>query len=202
MDERRTLTIPNVMSLVRLLCAPLFLWRYFGPDDRTAALTLLAFLGATDWVDGWIARRFDQGSELGKVLDPVADRALLLAAAVALTIDGVVPMWVGIAVLAREAIISVATLALAAAGAARIDVQFAGKTGTFAVMFALPGFLIVDLLDPGTTRDVVEGLTWFATAVGLTFGYYATAMYVPLARKALRAGREQAAAPSTSGVAA
>jgi cardiolipin synthase (CMP-forming) len=202
MDDQRVLTIPNVMSVVRLLCAPLFLWLYFGPDDRTAALVLLAVLGATDWVDGWIARRFDQGSPLGKVLDPVADRALLLAGAIALTVDGVVPMWVGIAVLAREALISIATLALAVAGAARIDVQFVGKTAAFAVMCALPGFLIVDLLDPGTTRDVVEGCTWFATAVGLVCGYYSAAKYVPLARGALRAGRAEAPAPSTSGVAA
>ena len=78
--------------------------------SAAAAFGLLAVLGATDWVDGWIARRFDQGSELGKVLDPIADRILLLTAAVALTVDGVVPTWVGVVVLVREAVVSVATL--------------------------------------------------------------------------------------------
>ena len=84
-----------------------------------AAAVLLGVLGATDWVDGWIARRFDQGSELGKVLDPTADRILLVAAGVGLLIDGAVPLWVGIVVLAREALVSVAVLLLAAAGARR-----------------------------------------------------------------------------------
>lgn len=192
------LTIPNAISVIRLLCAPVFLWLLFGAGERTAAFVLLAVLGATDWVDGWIARRFDQGSALGKVLDPVADRILLLTAAVALTIDGVVPTWVGVLVLVREAIVSAGTLALAAAGAARIDVQWTGKAATFALMFALPGFLLVDVLDPGTGRDVAEVLTWVATAGGLVLGYLAAARYVPIARDALRAGRHGRAA-GTSG---
>jgi cardiolipin synthase (CMP-forming) len=189
MDDRRVLTIPNVISIVRILCVPLFLWLYFGSEDRWAAFALLGGLGATDWVDGWIARQFDQGTLVGKVLDPVADRILLLVAAIALTADGVVPLWVGVLALVREGAVSVATLALAAAGAARIDVQWVGKAGTFALMFALPGFLLVDVLDPGSLRDAMEGLTWFATAVGLVLGYYALATYIPIARDALRAGR-------------
>src|SRR5476649_1091502 len=127
----RVLTIPNLISAARLLCVPVFLWMLWEAHPaRRGAAVLLAVLGATDWVDGWIARRFDQGSELGKILDPVADRVLLLTAVVALMIDGVVPAWVGAAVLLREAVVSVSTLALAAAGAARIDVAWLGKAGT------------------------------------------------------------------------
>lgn len=200
MTERRVLTIPNAISVIRLLCAPLFLWLLFDADERAAAFGLLAVLGVTDWVDGWIARRFDQGSVVGKVLDPVADRVLLLTAAVALTVDGAVPTWVGVTVLVREAIVSAATLALAAAGAARIDVQWAGKAGTFALMFALPGFLLIDVLDPGTGRDVAEVATWISTAGGLILGYFAATQYVPIARDALRAGR--GARAGTSGAAA
>jgi len=186
--DRGLLTVPNLISIIRLLCIPLFCWLLFD-GSRYAAFVLLAVLGATDWVDGWIARRFDQTTEIGKVLDPTADRLLLLVAAIALIVDGAVPAVVGIAVLAREAIVGCATLALAVAGAARIDVQWVGKAGTFALMFALPGFLWVDVLDPGTARDVIEGLTWFATAGGLLLSYYAAARYVPLAREALRTGR-------------
>lgn len=189
MADRRVLTVPNAISVIRLLCAPLFVWLLFGSEDRVAAFALLGVLGATDWVDGWIARQFHQGSALGKVLDPVADRVLLLTAAVALTADGVVPAWVGVVVLVREAVVSAATLALAAAGAARIDVQWAGKAGTFALMFALPGFLLVDVLAPGTVHDVCEVLTWVATIGGLALGYLAAARYVPIAREALRSGR-------------
>ena len=86
----RIVTVPNVISLARLACAPVFVW-LLADDDLLAAAVLLAVLGATDWVDGWIARHFDQGSELGKVLDPVADRILLLVAAVALIVQGSVP---------------------------------------------------------------------------------------------------------------
>jgi cardiolipin synthase (CMP-forming) len=186
---RRVLTVPNVLSIVRLLCAPLFVWLLFGAEERTAALVLLAVLGATDWVDGWIARRYDQGSDLGKVLDPTADRILLLTAVLALTIDGAVPTWFGVAVLAREAVISIATLALAIAGARRIDVQWAGKAGTFALMFAFPGFLWVSNLGPGTQRDVLEVLTWIVAIGGLVLSYYAAITYVPSARRALREGR-------------
>lgn len=195
------LTVPNAISIGRLLCAPLFLWLLFVAEERTAAFVLLAVLGATDWVDGWLARQLHQVSDLGKVLDPVADRILLLTAAIALTVDGVVPVWVGVVVLVREAIVSAATLALALAGAARIDVQWTGKAGTFALMFALPGFLLVDVLDPGTGRDLAEIATWIATAGGLILGYIATAKYIPVARDALRAGR-RARAAGTSGVAA
>jgi cardiolipin synthase len=187
--ERRVLTVPNAITVIRLLCAPLFLWLLFGAEERTASFVLLAVLGATDWVDGWVARRFDQGSVLGKILDPVADRILLLTATVALIIDGAVPTWVGVLVLAREAIVSAATLGLAAAGATRIDVQWTGKAGTFATMFALPGFLLIDVLDPGVGRDIAEVLTWMFTVGGLVLGYIAAARYVPIARDALRTGR-------------
>jgi cardiolipin synthase (CMP-forming) len=188
MTDQGVLTVPNAISVVRLLCAPVFCWLLFD-DERVAAFVLLAVLGGTDWVDGWIARRFDQGSEVGKVLDPVADRLLLLTAVIALMIDGAVPLAVGIAVLVREAVVSAASLVLAAAGAARIDVQWVGKAGTFALMFALPGFLLVDLIEPGATHDVFSVLTWMVTAGGLLLSYYAAARYVPLARAALRDGR-------------
>src|SRR5438477_5442509 len=140
----RVLTIPNLISLARLLCVPVFLWMLWEPHPaRRGAAILLAVLGATDWVDGYIARHFDQGSELGKILDPTADRVLLVAAAAALLREDLgtaitVMMWV---VLVRELLIAVATVALGAAGARRIDVVWAGKAGTLALMFALPMFL-------------------------------------------------------------
>jgi cardiolipin synthase len=184
----RVLTLPNVISVGRLACVPLFLWLLLAQDDRVAAALLLGALGATDWVDGWIARHFDQGSELGKVLDPTADRILLVFAGLALLVDGSLPLWVGIVVLAREAVVSVAVLALAAAGARRIDVQWAGKAGTLALMFALPGFLLADTLSGGV-RTLVLGATWIFTIGGLALSYYALVTYIPLARAALREGR-------------
>jgi cardiolipin synthase len=184
--DGRTFTIPNVISVLRLLCIPLFLWLLV--DDRgIEAAALLAVLGATDWVDGWIARRFDQGSDLGKVLDPVADRVLLITAGVALVVQGSVPLVVGILVLARELLVSLAVLGLAAAGARRIDVQWSGKAGTLAMMFSFPLFLWADSITTG--HDVVLAAAWGFALIGLVLGYYAALLYIPLARAALRDGR-------------
>ncbi len=192
----RIVTLPNLISLIRLACAPVFVW-LLADDELLAAAALLAVLGATDWVDGWIARRFDQGSELGKVLDPVADRILLLVAAVALMIQGSVPLVFGVLVLLREAAISVAVLALAAAGARRIDVQWVGKAGTLALMFAFPLYLWADAIS-GTASDVVLAAAWFMAVCGLVLSYYAALTYVPLARAALREGRSTHTAGSVS----
>ena len=183
-------TLPNAITVVRLLCVPLFVWLLV--DDRgLEAAALLAVLGITDWVDGWIARRFDQGSNLGKVIDPIADRVLLIVAGVALVVQGSVPLVVGILVLVRELVVSLATLALAAAGARRIDVQWAGKAGTLSIMVSFPLFLWADSITSG--HDVVLACAWFFAVVGLAFGYYSAARDLPLARDALADGRSDRA---------
>jgi cardiolipin synthase len=188
--QARVMTIPNLISLVRLLCVPLFVWLLFGAERRVAAIVLLAVLGATDWVDGWIARHFHQGSDIGKVLDPTADRVMLFTAVVALMVDGSVPAWVGVLVLARELFVSVAVVALAVAGARRIDVLWAGKAGTLALMVGLPFFLGADTAASGSVAHALFLVAaWVFTAAGLALGYYALFTYIPQARAALREGR-------------
>lgn len=183
----RVLTLPNVLSVARLACIPVFLWLYIGAGEPIAAAVLLAVLGATDWVDGWIARRYDQGSELGKVLDPLADRILLLAAVVALLVEGDVPVWFGTLVLLREAAVSAAVVVLAAAGARRVDVQWSGKAGTLCLMFAFPAFVLTERWDVATA---LTGLAaWCFAVAGLVLSYWAAFQYVPLARRALAEGR-------------
>jgi cardiolipin synthase len=191
----RVWTVPNLISIVRLACAPLFLWLLFGADEFWAATILLGVLGASDWVDGWIARRYHQGSELGKVLDPTADRVLLLTAAVALIVDDRIPQWYGIVMLAREAVIAVLTLALAAAGARRIDVLWAGKAGTFCTMFSFPAFLAASITH-GAVHDLMWLIAWMFAVPGLVLSYYAAIRYVPEARRALREGRAHEEVPN------
>ena len=193
--DQRVVTVPNLISVVRLLCAPVFVW-LLADDQGIAAALVLGALGASDWVDGWIARHFDQGSNLGKVLDPVADRVLLLVAAVALLVDGSVPIIVGLLVLFREALVSIAVLVLAMAGARRIDVQWAGKAGTLSVMFTFPLFLWADNIDTG--HGVVLAAAWFFAVVGLVLGYYALITYLPMARAALREGRAHSGTPESA----
>jgi len=188
--DRGLWTVPNLISVLRLAGIPVFLWLLLAEDRPVAAGIVFAVLGATDWVDGYIARHFDQGSEIGKILDPVSDRVMLIAGALGLVISGDVPLWVGILVLFREAALSIVTLVLAAAGARRIDVQWVGKAGTLALMFAFPLFVVVHELDPAGLRDVIEVITWLFTIGGLILSYYAAARYIPMARDALRDGRE------------
>lgn len=192
--DRGVWTVPNLISVLRLAGVPVFLWLLLGEDRPVAAGILFAVLGATDWVDGYIARHFDQGSVIGKILDPVSDRVMLIAGALGLIISGDVPLWVGALVLFREAALSVVTLILAAAGARRIDVQWVGKAGTLALMFGLPLFVLVAALDPSGLRDVIEVITWLFTIGGLVLSYYAAALYIPMARAAVREGRAARAA--------
>ena len=183
----RVLTVPNAITLVRLACIPLFLWLLFGTSRQTDAAVLLAVLGATDWVDGFVARRYGQVSTVGKVLDPVADRVLVVTAVIAIMVYGAVPVWFGAATLAREVVVSAAVLLLASLGAARIDVLWVGKAGTFALMFAYPAFLLGD----GTAgwQDPIRIIAWVTGLIGLTLAWIAAASYVPVARRALLDGR-------------
>ena len=159
----------------------------FGAHRQTAAAVLLGGLGATDWVDGVVARRYHQVSNLGKVLDPVADRVLVVTAVVAIVVHGAVPVWFAAATLAREVVVSGAVLLLASLGARRIDVLWVGKAGTFALMFSYPAFL----LSYGTAdwQDPIRVVAWVTGGIGLTLAWIAAASYVPVARRALVEGR-------------
>jgi cardiolipin synthase len=183
----RIFTAPNVITMVRLVCIPLFLWLLFGLHKQTLAAVLLMVLGTSDFVDGYVARRFHQVSTLGKVLDPLADRLLVGTTVIAVMIHGAVPLWFGVATLAREVLVSVMVLVLASLGAARIDVLWVGKAGTFGLLCAYPLFLLSD--GTATWQHWVRIAAWIFGAVGLTLAWVAAASYVAPARKAFRDGR-------------
>jgi cardiolipin synthase len=189
----RVLTVPNVITAARLAAVPVFLWLLFGVQDRVVAAALLAVLGATDWVDGWLARRLGQVSTVGKVLDPVADRVLLGVGVAAIMVTGSVPLWLGAAVLAREALVSAAVLALAALGAARIDVVWVGKAGTFGLMVAFPLFLVAGPSASLSNPALVAA--WVCAVPALVLSWYAAGAYIPLARGALARGRPGRSSP-------
>jgi cardiolipin synthase len=173
---------------VRLAALPLFVYLLFGRDDRGAAAYVLGGIGATDWLDGYLARRLDQVSTVGKVLDPTADRVVFFVGVIALLIDGSVPSGFAAATLVREGLIALAALGLAAAGARRIDVTFVGKCATFGLLAAYPLFLAgaSDLFFHRSAR----ALAWLIGLPGLVLSYYAAAAYVPLARTALERRRK------------
>jgi cardiolipin synthase len=186
----RVLTVPNVLSAGRLGLLGVFVWVLFDEHQRVVAFLLLALAGITDFVDGWVARRFHQVSTLGKVLDPTADRVVVATAAISTAVYGAVPGWLAGAVLGREFLISAAVLALAAAGAGRIDVLWLGKAGTFGLMGCFPLFLLSD--GAGTFAQALRYVTWVLLVPALALSLAATLAYVPAARRALAERRSRA----------
>jgi cardiolipin synthase len=198
-EDRGILTVPNLITALRLACLPVFVWLVFGDHAQTTAAIVLAVLGATDWVDGFVARRFHQVSVVGKVLDPTADRLLVGTAVIVIIVHGAVPVWFGVLTLSREVLVGGMVLILAALGASRIDVLWVGKAGTFGLMFAYPAFLLGH--GSASWQAGVRDCAWIAGGVGLTLAWIAAAAYVKPARAALRAGRiGRTAAPTGSGV--
>ena len=184
----RILTVPNLVTTARLACVPLFVWLLFGAHRQTAAAVLLGVLGATDWVDGFAARRWHQVSTLGKVLDPVADRVLVLTGVFSVIVVGAVPVWFGVATVVREVVVSGAVLLLAALGSERIDVLWVGKAGTFGLMFAYPTFLLAH--GTASWQHPFEVVAWVCAVPGLVLAWMAAAAYVPRSRQALARGRD------------
>src|SRR5262245_7493773 len=148
--DDRLLTLPNVITLSRLLILPFWVPLVASEDHPAWAALILAVMGATDFVDGQVARRTGQVSELGKILDPAADRIVLIIAVlpIGLTPDAV-PAWIAIPVLIREPLMFVAVLVLGLLGARRIDVTWYGKAGTFALMCCFPWLLYGTSSQPG-----------------------------------------------------
>jgi cardiolipin synthase len=180
----RILTVPNVITLIRLGLLPVFLWLLFVQENRAAAAGLLAVLGATDFLDGYIARHFHQVSELGKILDPVADRLLFFVAVGGILIDGSVPTWFAVAVLVREVLVAGGTLVLAAMGVRRIDVTWFGKAYTLLLMIAFPLFLASE--STVSWHEAAGTVAMLVGIPGLVLSWYSAALYLPLARRALR----------------
>jgi cardiolipin synthase len=187
-DLDRIVTIPNVITLVRLLCLPVFWWLLFSQHNRFGAGVLLAVLGATDWVDGYVARHFNQVSNLGKILDPTADRLLFFVGIVGIIIDGAAPLWVCVVVLGREVTVAAITVVITAMGVKPVDVTWFGKAGTFALMFAFPLFL--GGASDSTAAPIFDAFAWMFVVPGIVLSYYAAARYVPLWRANLRERNE------------
>jgi cardiolipin synthase len=185
----RVWTLPNVISFTRIALLGVFCWLLFGPGERVAATLVLMFVGVTDFLDGYLARRFHQVSTLGKVLDPVADRVVLLTSVLAIEIYGAIPAWLAGVVLGREVLVSAAVLALAAKGARRIDVLWVGKAGTFGLLCCLPLFLLGD--ERATWARALTDVTWVALVPALILSFVAAAAYVPHARRALSERRSR-----------
>lgn len=154
-------TIPNLLSFARLAATPVLGWLILG--ERTAlAAALFGLMGFSDYLDGYIARRTNTVTDLGTTLDPVSDRVLAMTAIVTMMIAGFLPLWLGIPVLLRDAVLSVVFLALARRGFGKPKVRRVGKSATFALFFAMPALLIgPPLRGLGLVLFAVGGVLYF-----------------------------------------
>jgi len=178
-------TIPNALSLARVLLIPAFVWLIVDRDTTFAGLVLFVVVISTDWVDGYVARRTGQVSELGKVLDPTADRLAMAAGLIALAVRGAFPLWAALLILVRDGLVLLAGLVLLLTRRVRIDVRFIGKLATFGLMTAI--VLIAWGALGYAFASSALALGWIAYVVAIVEYYVATVLYAGDLRRALTA---------------
>jgi cardiolipin synthase len=162
------LTVPNLISIVRLAGVPLFLWLILGPEADGWALAVLAVSGVSDYLDGYLARRLDQTSALGQILDPVADRLYILATVFGLAYRDIIPWWLAALLPARDLLLWGLVPFLRTRGYSALPVHFLGKAATANLLYAFPLLLLGD----GQTV-----LATLADVFGWAFAIWGTALY-------------------------
>ena len=183
----RIWTIPNALSFLRLLGVPLFLWLVLGPERDGWAVVVLMVGGATDWLDGKIARAFNQYSSLGRLLDPAADRLYIFATLLALTLRDIIPWWLTIALVARDGVLALLLPVIRHYRYEPLQVHFIGKAATFNLLYALPLILLGD--GDNTLAEICRPIGWAFTIWGTALYYWAAVMYVMQVREMVAEGR-------------
>lgn len=168
-------TVPNLLSFARLLGVPLFLWLVLGPEADGWALVLLMVSGATDYLDGYLARRLDQYSSLGEILDPVADRLYILAVVVGLALRDIIPWWVALVLPLRDLLLWGLVPFLRTRGYSALPVHFLGKAATFNLLYAFPLLLLGD--GTGTVTTLADTLGWAFAIWGIGLYWWAGVLY-------------------------
>ena len=179
----RILTVPNVLSILRLCLLPVFLWLVLGPEEDGLAVAVLMFMGISDYFDGYVARRWNQASRLGAVLDPVADRLYILAVVVGLGLREIIPLWLVLALPARDLFLWFLVPFLRTRGYSALPVHFLGKAATFNLLYAFPLLFIGD--GTGTVATLGKMFGWAFAIWGIGLYWWAGLLYAWQVRKLL-----------------
>jgi cardiolipin synthase len=184
----RIFTIPNLLSFARLLGVPVFLWLILGPHADGWAIVLLMVSGITDYLDGKIARATGQISRLGTLLDPLADRLYIAATLIGLAVRGIVPWWLVLVLLGRDAVLAVALALLKRRGITGLPVHFLGKAATFCLLYAFPLLLLGDGATGAslTFAEVARDVGWAFAIWGTALYWWAGLLYLEQTRRILR----------------
>jgi cardiolipin synthase (CMP-forming) len=172
----RIWTVPNALSVLRLLGVPLFLWLLLGPHADAWALVVLMISGFTDWLDGVLARRLNQMSALGALLDPLADRLYILATLVGLVLRHIIPLWLAIVIVGRDLVLGLVLPLLRRAGYGPPAVHYLGKAATFCLLYAFPLLLIGAYHGP--VPDFARPIAWAFTIWGTALYVWSGAVYL------------------------
>ncbi len=193
----RVWTIPNVLSVARLLGVPLFLWLLLGPHADIAALVVLALSGISDYLDGKIARALGQTSRIGVLLDPAADRLYILATLAAFAVRGLIPWWLAVVLVGRDLILGLCLPVLRRHGYGPLQVHYLGKAATFNLLYAFPFLLLADIVG-GTAAQVIQPIAWAFTIWGTALYLWAGALYVWQVVTLVNADRDARPGPETA----
>ncbi len=182
------LTVANLLSFARLAVLPV-IYLDLVSGRFTRALVVMFVFGATDWFDGYLARRLDQVTRLGQLLDPISDRALVVVVGVGYVVGDVMPLWAVLVVLARDVLVMAVGGVLLLRGVSPPEVTRLGKAATFGLMWSIAFFLVAVVLGEGTAdpQPVVLAAAWFGYAISIVLYWLAAAQYA----------RELATSPST-----
>ena len=180
------LTVPNVLSLARIVSIPAFCWLAANERTRLWGIFLFAVIVSTDWVDGYIARKTDQVSELGRILDPVADRLAIAAGLLTFAVSGIFPFWAALLILVRDLAVLLGGAGLLWGRDVRIEVRWIGKIATASLMAAVTWIAWGNAGNPFGEVLLVGG--WLAFVVGIIEYYVAAGLYAIDVRDALAAG--------------
>jgi cardiolipin synthase (CMP-forming) len=187
----RVWTVPNLLSLLRLLGVPLFLWLLLGPEADVAALGVLMFAGFSDWADGKLARLLNQTSRIGILLDPAADRLYILATLVAFGVRGIIPWWLAGVIVGRDVVLGLCLPVLRRYGYGPPPVHFLGKAATFNLLYAFPLLLLGD--GDGTLARIAFPIGWAFTIWGTALYLWAGALYLYQVGQLVRTARRELA---------
>ena len=181
--SNRVLTLPNLLSAIRLAGVPLFLWLVLGPEADGWALALLMVSGITDFLDGWLARRLHQTSVVGQILDPVADRLYILAVVVGLALRDVIPWWAAVSLPLRDLLLWGLVPLLRTRGYSALRVHFLGKAATFNLLYAFPLLLLGD--GEGVVATLATVFGWAFAIWGIGLYWWAGLLYAWQVRRLL-----------------
>ena len=176
-------TVPNILSFARIATIPLFCWLTANEQTKIWGILLFAVVVSTDWVDGYVARRTGQVTELGRLLDPIADRLAIAAGLVTFAIVGIFPFWAALLILVRDVVVVLGGAVLLWGRNIRVEVRGIGKIATFSLMAAITWIAWGNA--GGPLGDVLLVGGWLAYVVGIVEYYLAAGLYAIDVREAL-----------------